>query len=91
MTALDERTDRARQLLDDIEAALATLAKLAQGVDPDIATDADLVLLDNVLDKLYRTEDAWSRANRMLDRMDADVDAQDQAETQSDVRYGGAL
>ena len=89
---MDQTTQQeAQALINRITDTLSTLQVMADQFQTDLATDLDLTTLDLVLDKLEHTEDAWSKANRMLDRMGSEADAQDQAETQSDVRYGGAL
>ena len=88
---MDQTTQQeAQALIDRITDTLSTLQVMADQFQTNLATDLDLTTLDLVLDKLEHTEDAWSKANRMLDRI-SEADAQDQAETQSDVRYGGAL
>ena len=83
---MDQTTQQeAQALINRITDTLSTLQVMADQFQTDLATDLDLTTLDLVLDKLEHTENAWARANRMLDRMGADVDAQDQAETQSDA------
>jgi ABC-type transporter Mla subunit MlaD len=53
---INGRTNEARQILDELEATLATLAKLVRDIEPSYCTDTDLASLYIATDDLALVE-----------------------------------
>ena len=72
-----------------IEQALFTMQAMLEQENVQEARRPDLTALECVADKLEQVEDAWIRARQIADGDRWMEMARDEADTVSDVRYGG--